>query len=320
MASPAHSMTIVLNPTAGTGRPGTAFDALLSQLSTRGLKPHVVITQKPDHAIELALAATQRSTIVVAAGGDGTVHEVATGLLLSENPRARLGIIPIGTGNDTAHQLGLLNPNDALQALTGSYARTLDVIECRCTAPDWPRRHALLFAATGFAAELIRHTTPRLKRWAGRRLAYPIGFLRALLSYHPTHTLAWLDETQHQGRFLHLCAANAPWAGGGVMHLAPGARMDDGQLELCLIPMKHRFEILWNFPKLLRGTFPKHPTVHYQQGRTLDIQATPPAPVQIDGSMVGHTPASFALRPAALNVLAPASRTPPSSSRAAPNS
>jgi diacylglycerol kinase (ATP) len=225
--------------------------------------------------------------------------------LLAGRREVRLGIVPLGTGNDIARHLGLPHAGAALEALCRNRPRLIDAIEVGCAGGAWPRRFALLFAAAGFAAELIRQTTPAVKRWFRRPLSYPVGFLRALGTYQAALSTVQMDDQEYRGRFLHLCAANASHAGGGVMHLAPGARMDDGQLDLCLIPIKRRVEILWNFPRLVRGTFPRHPEVIYRAGRRLQIWSEPASAVQIDGTEVGVTPASFELRAQAISVLVP---------------
>lgn len=113
------------------------------------------------------------------------------------------------------------------------------------------------------------------------------------------------DGREFTGRMFHVCAGNSEWVGGGAMRLSPGARMDDGRLELCLIEGLSRLEVLGRFPQLLRGTFPGHPKVRYFPGRELEIQSDPPVPLALDGDVVGQTPATFRLLPGALRIVTP---------------
>ena len=89
------------------------------------------------------------------------------------------------------------------------------------------------------------------------------------------------------------------------MRLSPGARLDDGRLEFCLIEALGRIEALQCFPMLLRGTFPGHPKVRYFGGRELSVATDPAAPLALDGDVLGRTPATFRVLPGALRVLAP---------------
>ena len=122
-----------------------------------------------------------------------------------------------------------------------------------------------------------------------------------------------LRYTEHPGHAIRLARQAAlthdtvvAIGGGGIMRISPGARMDDGRLNLCLIRAKGWREILRNFPRLLRGTFPGRPGVTYTEGTTLEVLGNVPLPLQVDGSMLGVTPVRCQIRPGALRVAAPA--------------
>jgi diacylglycerol kinase family enzyme len=171
----------IVNPQAAAGRAGRLWPTFLARLPKDRLVVDCLSTTAPGHALALAGDAAERYDVVAAAGGDGTVNEVASGLLLAERGRALLGIVPLGTGNDAACQAGLRGLDQALAALTDGVPRAVDAVEVDYVAAGQKARHyALLFAAVGFAGELIKRTTPRVKRWFGPRLCYTVGFLRAL--------------------------------------------------------------------------------------------------------------------------------------------
>ncbi len=278
---------------------------LEQKLLLSGLSVSVAAARDPDHARALARAAAEMD-VVIAAGGDGTTRAVANGLLAEATPGAALGLLPLGTGNDLADHLGLRDEAAVLAALLARLEQRLDVIEVEALAtPEQPRQYALLFAAVGFAPALLACTGPRLKRWLGRSGCYSAGFFRALFRFRAPRLTVRADGRHREGHFFHVCAGNSERAGGGVMRLSPGARLDDGRLELCLIEALSRGEVLWNFPRLLRGTFPGHPRVSYQPGRELVVESEHALPLALDGDVVGSTPARFRVRPGALRVVVP---------------
>ena len=270
------------------------------------MQPEHTLTTHPGHAITLAEQAARKFDVVVAVGGDGTVLEVATGLLLAVATETALGIVPFGTGNDVARMVGVNNVQAALETLRHGQPRAIDVIEVRCHDGTKPIiRYALLFAAVGFASELIKHTTPRIKRLFGSRLCYSAGFFRALFSYRPSLMRVSCDGRSKQGRLFLACAGNSEFAGGNVMHLSPGALVDDGLLNVSLIEMAGRWETARQFFRLLRGTHIHHPNVRYFPARSLSVASDANIEVTLDGDIVGHTPATFEVKPKALNILAP---------------
>jgi YegS/Rv2252/BmrU family lipid kinase len=296
----------VVNPEAAAGRARTVWAVWRSRCARESLVVDEAFSDGPGHALQLARARAADYDVVVAAGGDGTVNEVANGLLLAEGARAALAILPLGTGNDAATQLGVLGLDAAAASLARGAPRTLDVIETHFTALGQSvTRYALLFAAVGFAGELIKRTTPRVKRIFGARLCYSVGFFRALGSYRAPRMVVRAGSQQFRGRMFHVCAGNAEWGGGGVMRHSPGARWDDGKMDICLIQALGRLETVRYFPRLLRGSHVNHPKATYLQGDALEVESDPPLELQLDGDLVGRTPASFRLQPGRLTVLAP---------------
>ena len=297
---------LIRNPRSAAARDQQArLDALIGRLSADGseiIKHH---TTACGHAARLAAEHAGGCDIVLAVGGDGTVHEVASGLLDAGHDRP-LAVASFGTGNDLARLLGTHDDDQLVATLEAGAPVPMDTITVRCrdAAGREVVRHALLFAAVGFASELLRKTTPRVVRWCGPRLCYPVGFFRALFSYRPPMVTARSGDIVERGPLFHVCAANAPHAGGGMMKLAPGARLGDGRLELCLIRQSGPLEAAWQFPRLLRGTHIHHPKVRCFPGTELAVETDPPAPVAVDGELVGLTPATFTVRPGSLRVFA----------------
>lgn len=297
---------IIANPAAAAGRASRTLSDLLGCSAARGLDPTVVTTTGPHDAIRVARMAADEGTYdcVVAAGGDGTTREVADGILLSHRPGTTLALLPLGTGNDFAHLAGVGSRERALAALVGGTTRARDVIAVRCQVGGQAQNtHALSFAAVGLAADVVRLTTPAVKRWFGPRLCYSVGFLRALRRYEPFAAEVVADQRSFHETFLHVCAGNTSHAGGRMMHLSPGARADDGRLNLSLVRATRRIEVLRQFFALLRGTHIHHPRVDYFEVNHVTVNTRRPADVQLDGDCVGTTPATFVVRPQALQVI-----------------
>lgn len=302
----ARRIAYIVNPAAAAGRAAARWADLQPRLARLGLSGNAVYTREPNHAAGLAQAsAAEGMDLVVAVGGDGTVREVASGTLAAGG-QVPVALIPLGTGNDFARQMGLGDVPGAIAALHRGQTRRVDaiVVSCREDGVPWTR-HALVFAAVGFAGELLRWTTARVKRWFGSRLCYSVGFARALATYRAPAAVVRTDAAQFTGRWLHIGAGNAEWAGGGALRMSPGAHWDDGQLDICLIEAMSRAAIVWNFPKLVRGTFVGHPRVQYFRGERLEIVTERPEPLLLDGDQAGCTPATLAIRPRCLAVVAP---------------
>ena len=277
---------------------------MLAGLRERRVNADHVLTSLPRHAVTLAQEAARNYDVLVAVGGDGTVNEVASGLLLARTPETVLGIVPFGTGNDVAQLIGIHDLAGALAAIEQGRTVTMDAIEVHChDAGQLVTRHALLFAAVGFAGELLKHTTPAVKRIFGAKYCYSVGFFRALFRYRAPQMKIRCGDQEFQGRMFLACAGNAEYAGGGVMRLSPGTSISDGLLNVSVIESMDRWEIARNFPRLLRGTHVGHAKVRYFTATSLAIETDPVIEIQVDGDLSGYTPATFQLKPSALKVL-----------------
>ena len=263
------------------------------------------LTESAGHATRLAKSNAPDFEIIAALGGDGTINEVANGLMAVEpGERPTLATLPVGTGNDVALTYGLAHFESAIDALAKGSTRTLDVIRVQLMRDGKSvTRHALLFVAAGFAAEVIRKTGPRVKRIFGRRFSYSVGLFRALASFRaPEFSVKW-DGGETSGRMFQVCAGNTEFAAGGVMRISPGARPDDGLLNISLVDALDRLQIVRRFPSILSGRYVEDERVDYFTGKRLEIDAVPPAEFQADGDIIGTTPATIELLPGTLKLV-----------------
>ena len=296
----------IANPHAASGKANSRVESAVTSLRDMGVEVELVITHGTGHAIELAREAVEHFTVVVAAGGDGTMNEVATGLLLSGQSPSALGLLPLGTGNDLAYELKIRDAVHAMEIIQKGRSRTLDAIEVRCHRDGASiTRHAMLYAGVGFAGELLKRTTPRVKRWFGPRFCYSMGFLLALGSFRAPEMKVRCDERRLAGRKFLVTAGNTEVVGGRVMRLSPGAKPDDGRMEVNMVEPLNRIQALRCFPRLIRGTHTTLPWVDYSLANRVTVETSPTVEVQADGELVGFTPVEFVLRPRAIRVLAP---------------
>src|SRR5439155_7057250 len=175
-----------------------------------------------------------------------------------------LAVIPFGTGNDAAQLLGIRSLEDAVNALASGTTRTIDAVEVRCHDAGKERtRYALLYAAVGFAGELLKCTTPTIKRLFGPRYCYSVGFFRALLGFRSPKMRVRCDDRDFHGRMFLVSAGNDEIVGAGTMWLSPGAIVDDGKLNVNVIEDLGRLETAGWFTKVLIGMQRTHPKVRY---------------------------------------------------------
>ncbi|VGO15836.1 Diacylglycerol kinase [Pontiella desulfatans] len=258
----------------------------------------VVFTERPRHAREIA-AECNGYDIIAAVGGDGTVGEVICGIMDRPGEKPRLAVIPCGTGNDVAQNAGIFSVADAATALRTAQSRAFDLIRID---RQGEHRHSFLFANAGFTS--IPKMKPWMKRVLGATGAYYLATLLQVLVYRPPHMTLRIDGREQTGPTYMLIAGNAEFAGGGSMRIAPGARTDDGLLNISIIESLSIFKVITKlFSSIADGTHIDEPEVSYFTGRKIEVHSEPPAPLDLDGELFGTTPATFAVCPRAVEII-----------------
>jgi diacylglycerol kinase (ATP) len=283
---------IIGNPNSGRAGDEGYLEHFAKILRSGDLSVEVLNTEHPNHATELAALAGDR--LVVAAGGDGTVNEVLNGL----SSGATLGILPLGTANVLARELGI--PLDAEAACR----RILDGESSRvdfgvATDESGVERRFACMAGIGFDAKVVGTVTPRLKRFL-RGLAFAITAFRVLFGNRFPNLEIADGEEVHVARFA--IVANGHYYGGDYRVTGPGL-LTSGELETVLV---ERVSVLLR-PDVFAWIMARKPLNRAMKSFTsTEVSARAPGaevPVQIDGELWGKLPMSFRIEPGALNVV-----------------
>lgn len=288
---------IVVNPKAGHGRAARLVPFLRERLAGRpdiGLE----VTTRAGQAESLAAEAIRDGRErVVAAGGDGTVQEVVNGLV--DAGAGELGILPVGTGNDLARSLGL--PRDAGEAWTIAIGRTTRAIDvARATNGDGTARWFASAGGIGFDAQVAGAMALR-RGWQAGRAGYLVTTLAELRRFENRRIRMVVDETELEDGVLFVAFANGEYYGGG-MRIAPGARTDDGVLDICVVGDISRLTAIRQLPNLYRGTHVRHRAVRMLAGSRLRIDGDAATRVHLDGEPFGGLPLSVVVEPGRLRV------------------
>ena len=297
IAGPAR-LFVILNPVAGNYTAAEVRRALSQHFSCNDGTCDVHETTGHENLAELARSAAERGAdIVIAAGGDGTVSGVADGLTGLGTP---LGIIPLGTTNVLARELGIpVNLEGACRLIAGTHATAaIDAMR----SGD---RHYYTQIGVGIDALMIRDTKPADKRRLGR-LAYLRSALVHLLGFQPQSFRVKVDGREINRRALEVLIANTGTLGQPPFRWGPEIRPDDGRIDVCMARARNLLDYLELFFRFLFGMHRGSPNVRYWVAKqTVTISARTPLPVQADGEIVGETPVDVSIVPRAVRVVVP---------------
>jgi diacylglycerol kinase (ATP) len=294
----------IINP-AGHGGKGTAAWEAFKTLWPDPIDPeHVMVTERPGHAREIAASIKGYDTLV-AVGGDGTLGEIMSGIMDRPGPRPRLALIPTGTGNDIGRDIGILSMVDAVAALQHGQARPFDLVRIDgCVNGTPATRYGFLFGTAGFSA--MSSMRPWMKRFMSPKVAYYLATFLQIFTYRAPHMTVQTKDREFKDRTYIVIAGNAEYAGGGGMRMSPGALTNDGLLNITVVPHRSRLNVMTRlFPRIASGTHINEPEVSYFTGKQVKVHSDPPAVLEVDGDLFGTTPATFTLCEHAIDILCP---------------
>lgn len=289
-------VAIIINPISGRARSGAVRERTqraLAVVDTHGDPAEVFVTERPGHARELARAAAARGVrLVLAWGGDGTINEVATALAFGDVPFA---IIPAGSGNGLARELGVSpRPERAIADALHAKPQSLD-------AGEIDGRLFVNIAGIGFDAHVAAQFNAPGNRRRGL-LGYAGISARAMFSYAPARYAITIGDVTTKVRAIVVTVANSAQFGNGA-RIAPGARVDDGELNLVVVEERSRLTTLLHLPRLFNGTVARIPGCTMRRIRSAMIESDAPMTFHVDGEPVsGGTRLRVRVHPAALRI------------------
>jgi diacylglycerol kinase (ATP) len=277
---------VILNPRAGKGHGATLRPDIERLLSKYGVAFDLVETMHSGHAIDLARQAILDGyEIIVAAGGDGTTHEVVNGMMLEakQSPMGTLACIPAGSGNDFAVMNGTATNLDvACQAIAAGHTQVIDV--GRVILDGQIERYFDNTVGTGFDALVVLETR-RMTHLRGMALYLPAVLKTIFLTMHIPTVEMTIDETSERIRPLMVVACNGPRE-GSTFHLTPDALYDDGLLDILIAREISKLEMLALVPRFMNGTHLNHKAVSTVRARHVVLRSEDRLYVHADGEIL----------------------------------
>jgi diacylglycerol kinase (ATP) len=286
---------ILVNPAARHGRARRLVKPALEAFRRQGVEFEVRESLNAQNLTELARQAREeKPDLIVSAGGDGTHHYVINELYGSEIP---LGLLPAGRGNDLSTGVGIpTDPRAAAQTLLHGRVREVDL------ARVGPVVYACV-AGAGFDSIVNRYTNEQA-RWLSGSPAYIWSLLCCLKEYRPRPLELIADGASFSEEVLFAVVGNNCSYAGGVK-MAPHAKLEDGLLDVCIVPYMGRLELLRWIPRAYRGDHLRHPRIKYFQARKITLRSSSPMELFGDGEFLQELPATIEVVPHALRVMAP---------------
>lgn len=296
-----ESPCLIVNPRSNQGYAAKNLEMLLPEMQATWPNLRVFETQHKHHATELAREQIgQGASIIIVMGGDGTLNEVVNAL--GEHSETPLGILPCGSGNDTAKSFGWTD--DGKSQIRRLLNARVKMIDLGLVVSKTQKRYYLNVASCGISA-VIAKSMREQERKTGASLAYYWQTLKAIWSYKPTHIRVNIDGKNIQHPHCSLLAfANGQYFGGG-MQIAPGARLDDGRFDEIAVSKMGLSFFLRHGLSVYRGKHLDLPQVYKMRGHKAFVESLSKGPVYIeaDGEDAGELPARFEILGRCLPVL-----------------
>lgn len=296
--------SLIVNPKSGPWDAQRELPAILSHLEKNNWRTSLHMTERPGEATELARQARDEGLdAVFVVGGDGTVNEVVNGL--ARGPVA-LGVLPGGTGNVWARELGLPTRSprhllplvDSVKTLVPGTIRRIDLGRAN-------GRYFLQWTGLGLDAEVTYAMEPRTRRQ--RRLGalgYIVAGVMIATNMAGVRSRIFVDDERVYRRTILIVISNSQLY-GGIVRIATDARLDDGLLDVNIFAGHGFGSAMRAFLGVITGLHVRDPRYSFYQGKTIRIETDKPMAVSVDGEPFGTTPLECEVVPDALSVIVP---------------
>jgi len=288
------NLLFIVNPVAGKGLALRSIPRIKEYCATHSLKCTILETKFKGHATALAREFFSTSYDgIIAAGGDGTVREVASALIGSSTP---LGILPLGSGNDLSRALNL--PNDLFSALSIVNNKSTKAFDVG-SSDDF---FFLNVASIGLDAEIVRFFA-KTKKWLPRKAAYYIAAMIKFLTYKVKTIKLEIDGEIIETKLLFMAIANGTHYGGG-MKVNPNGSISDGFFDIILVRPIPRYKIPFLMAAFAAGRHLHLPYVTVYRCKDIKITCDESLLVNGDGDIVATTPVNFSVLSGSIHVFA----------------
>lgn len=289
------SILVIINPVSGSQKAIKIFDKLKPILGTRVL--HTIISTKPRHIYEIANTLDAKLyEKVVLVGGDGTFHEFVNGIMdRADGFRIPIGMIPAGTGNSLMHDLGALDPINAMRRILQGDTLKIDIAKVL-----FDEGHIYAFNVIGWGIPAsVNQKAERLKILGGQR--YNFAALIEIIRNPSFQLQLTIAGEEIEGEYCFFMACNTIHTGKG-MKVAPRALLSDGKFDLVLLKRTSRLMLIKLFSKIFKGNHILSPLVDYRQASEFKLKVVTPSKLIIDGQVTGSTPLSVEILPKEIEV------------------
>lgn len=305
MVPTSHTVFLV-NPASANGSTGRRWPELARRAAAAGLEGDTRFSERPGHLAELAreaaLGGVERLVVV---GGDGSVNEVANGLVgLSRQPE--VAIVPRGTGWDFSRTFGVPRAVDeAVRVALEGEVRTIDLGRASYRAWDGSDGSAVFanVASAGMSGAIAKRANETTKALGGKA-SYLWAIFAVFSGWQASEIEVAVDDERRAGRMFDVVVANGRFFGGGL-EICPDAEPDDALFDVLTIGDVTRRDLVLTVPKMYRGAHLPHPKAELLRGTRVTVASDAPLPIELDGEQPGTTPVTFDVVPRAFRLRVP---------------
>lgn len=305
MAPTSHTVFLV-NPASANGSTGRRWPELARRAAAAGLTGDTLFSERSGHLAELARdAALGGAERLVVVGGDGSVNEIANGLVgLGRQPE--VAIVPRGTGFDFSRTFGIPRDIDgAVRVALEGGVRTVDLGRASYRAWDGSDAAAVFanVASAGMSGAIAKRANETTKALGGKA-SYLWAIFAVFSGWRASEIEITVDGERRSGLMFDVVVANGRFFGGGL-EICPDAEPDDARFDVLTIGDVTRRDLVLTVPKMYRGTHLPHPKAELLRGASVTVTSDTPLPIELDGEQPGTTPVTFEIVPQAFRLRVP---------------
>ena len=261
-----------------------------------GIKPVVHWTEFPHHGTQIAKQEVSNNVhCIISIGGDGSLNDAVNGAMQAHLehgiPLPLIGCLPRGSGNDFVRSIRSPQKlHDLITRAKNSSHKRIDVLELQCVPLDGTNstRYAINMIDVGLGGMVVEQMS-KYPMWMGGKLRYQLGIIQGLLRFKHRRINIRSNELDRELNMMNLVIANGKYFGGGL-GIAPAAVQDDGKADLTLIGEVSIWDYIRHLGQIKKAQHIEHPEISYERTTHLEVDASRPLPIDMDGEFAGYTP------------------------------